>query len=79
MNTNVHNDIERFLAVLAGREPAGGLLEIRYRDPRTPARMRQQFHDAADTPAPARAIVRLATHSDVTNSARNAPHDCSLK
>jgi hypothetical protein len=65
MNTNAHNDIERFLTVLAGREPAGGLLEIRYRDPRTPARMRQQFHDATDTQAPARAIVRLATHSDV--------------
>jgi hypothetical protein len=65
MNTNAHNDIELFLTVLAGREPAGGLLEIRYRDPRTRARMRQQFYAAADTRRPARAIVRLAKHSDV--------------
>jgi hypothetical protein len=65
MNANAHNDIEGFLAVLAGREPAGGLLEIRYRDPRTPARLRQQFHDVSDPRRPARAIVRLATHSDV--------------
>jgi hypothetical protein len=65
MNTDAHNDIERFLTLLAGREPDGGLLEIRYRNPRTPARMRQQFHDAVDTRHSARAIVRLAARSDV--------------
>ena len=52
-------ELAQYLAMLAAREPAGGLLEIRYRDPRTRARMRQQFYAAADTRRPARAIVRL--------------------
>jgi hypothetical protein len=59
------SDLERYLALLAGREPAGGLLELRYRDPSTPARMRQQFHDAADTRKLALEILRLGSLSDV--------------
>jgi hypothetical protein len=65
MSTTTHTDLERFLKMLAGREPAGDLLEIRYRDPRSAARMRQRFHDAADTRRLAREILRLAKHSDI--------------
>jgi hypothetical protein len=67
MNTNTtpSADLERYFATLAGREPAGGLLEVRYRDARTHARMRQQFHDAADTRRLAIAVLDLAARSDV--------------
>jgi hypothetical protein len=65
MNANPTSDIERYLAILAGREPAGGLLELRSRDPRTPGRMRQQFHGAADTCNLALEILQLGPLSDV--------------
>jgi hypothetical protein len=58
-------DLTRYIAMLAAREPAGGLLELRYRDARAPARMRQQFHDLAAGARIARQILTLAAHSDV--------------
>jgi hypothetical protein len=66
--TNTHDgarELARYLAMLAAREPAGGLLEIRYRNPRTPTRMRQHFHHVANTGRIARHILALADHSDV--------------
>jgi hypothetical protein len=65
-NTNdAARELARYLAMLAAREPAGGLLEIRFRNPRTPARMRQHFHHIANTGRIARNILALAEHSDV--------------
>jgi len=64
-NTTTASELERYLALLTGRESAGGLLEIRYRDPRSPTRMRQQFHDTTDTRRLARHILSLAEQSDV--------------
>jgi hypothetical protein len=66
--TNTHDgarELARYLAMLAAREPAGGLLELRYRNPRTPTRMRQHFHHIANTGRIARHILALADHSDV--------------
>jgi hypothetical protein len=58
-------ELAQYLAMLAAREPAGGLLEIRYRNPQTPARMRQHFHHLDNTARIARHILALADHSDV--------------
>jgi hypothetical protein len=58
-------ELAQYLAMLAAREPAGGLLEIRYRNPRNPARMRQHFHHLDNTARIARHILALANHSDV--------------
>jgi len=54
-----------YLALLAGREPAGGLLEIRYRQPGSPGRMRQHWHPAGRPAGAAREILELAEHTDV--------------
>ena len=64
-NAQHTRELARYLAMLGAREPAGGLLEIRYRDRRTPGRMRQHFHDLANTGRIARQIQTLAEHSDV--------------
>jgi hypothetical protein len=67
MTNNHHStrELARYLAMLAAREPAGGLLELRYRNPQTPSRMRQHFHRLANTAQIARHILALAEHSDV--------------
>jgi len=57
--------LARYLALLAGREPAGGLLEIRYRHPDRHQRMRQRWHPAAHPARAAREILELAGHTDV--------------
>ena len=54
-----------YLALLAGREPAGGLLEIRYRQPDSPQRMRQHWHPAAHPAGAASEILELAKRTDV--------------
>ena len=54
----------RYLALLTGREPAGGLLEIRYRAP-PGGQMRQQWCTATRPAAAAREITRLAARTDV--------------
>jgi hypothetical protein len=58
-------ELVRYLALLAGREPAGGLLEIRYRHPDRHQRMRQHWHPAAHPARAAREILKLAEHTDV--------------
>jgi hypothetical protein len=58
-------ELARYLALLAGREPAGGLLEIRYRQPDSPGRMRQHWHPAERPAGAAREILELAEHTDV--------------
>src|ERR1017187_2325939 len=58
-------ELARYLALLAGREPAGGLLEIRYRHPDRHQRMRQRWHPAAHPARAAREILELAGHTDV--------------
>ena len=57
--------LARYLALLAGREPAGGLLEIRYRHPDENQRMQQHWHPTAHPAAAAREILKLAEHTDV--------------
>ena len=59
-----HVELVRYLALLAGREPAGGLLEIRYR-PGENQRMRQRWHHIAHPAGAAREILTLAEHTDV--------------
>ena len=57
-------DLVRYLSLLAGREPTGGLLEIRYRS-EAGARMRQQWFPAGRPAPAARRIVELAERTDV--------------
>ena len=57
-------DLVRYLSLLAGREPAGGLLEVRYRSA-AGVRMRQQWFPAGRPAPAARRIVELADHADV--------------
>jgi hypothetical protein len=57
-------ELVRYLALLAGREPAGGLLEIRYRHPGENQRMRQRWHPASRPTAAAREILKLAERTD---------------
>ena len=52
-----------FLAALGGREPTGGLLELRYRRPG--GGMGQEFHPASQPARAARAITRLGAETDV--------------
>ena len=67
MNRQPQPDAElvRYLALLAGREPAGGLLEIRYRHPAKHQRMHQHWHPTAHPARAAREILKLAEHTDV--------------
>jgi hypothetical protein len=58
------SDLMRYIAMLASREPAGGFLELRYRNPQGPG-MQQHFHYATNTTRIARHILTLAEHSDV--------------
>jgi hypothetical protein len=58
-------ELVRYLALLAGREPAGGLLEIRYRHPDRHQRMHQHWHPTTHPAAAAREILELAEHTDV--------------
>jgi hypothetical protein len=51
------------LAALGGCEPAGGLLEVRYR--RRGGGMGQEFHPATQPARAARAITRLGAETDV--------------
>ena len=58
------NELERYLHVLAGREPAGALLELRFR--RAPGRsMRQRFYPAARARRAAETALWLSQTSDV--------------
>lgn len=59
-----HLELVRYLVLLAGREPAGGLLEIRYRHPGESQRMAQSWHPALRPDAAAREILTLAEHTD---------------
>ena len=57
-------ELERYLAVLAGREPSGGLLELRFR--RGPGRpMRQRFYPAARTRRAAETALGLSQTHEV--------------
>jgi hypothetical protein len=60
----VDRDLVRYLSLLAGREPAGALIEIRYRVATGP-RMRQHWCPATRPAAAAREIRELAEHTDV--------------
>ena len=58
------NELERYLHVLAGREPAGALLELRFR--RAPGRsMRQRFYPAARARRAAETALWLSQTGDV--------------
>jgi hypothetical protein len=58
------DELERYLAALAGREPTGGLLELRFR--RGPGRpMRQRFYPAARARRLAETALWLSQTSDV--------------
>ena len=57
-------ELERYLAVLASREPSGGLLELRFR--RGPGRpMRQRFYPAARTRRAAETALGLSQTHEV--------------
>lgn len=55
----------RYLIALAGREPPGGLIEVRYRDPHRPARMRSSFHPGHAPADAAGEILMLGATTDV--------------
>ena len=58
------DELERYLAALAGREPTGGLLELRFR--RGPGRpMRQRFYPAERVRRAAETALWLSQTSDV--------------
>lgn len=58
------DELERYLAVLGGREPSGGLLELRFR--RGPGHpMRQRFYPAARGRRVAETVLWLSQTSDV--------------
>lgn len=62
--TDARAELERYLAVLAGREPTGGLLELRFRrGPDGP--MRQRFYPATRTRRVAETALWLSQTSDV--------------
>jgi len=63
--TDHTTELARYLAMLGASEPAGGLLELRYRNPSQPGTMRQRFHHVGNTTRMAREITLLAAHSDV--------------
>jgi hypothetical protein len=63
--TQTDTALVAYLALLASREPAGGLLEIRYRQPDSPGRMRQHWHPAERPAGAAREILELAERTDV--------------
>ena len=63
--TDHATELARYLAMLGASEPAGGLLELRYRNPSQPGTMRQRFHHVGNTTRMAREITLLAAHSDV--------------
>src|SRR5207244_857630 len=57
-------ELARFLQLLTGDEPAGGLIEIRHREPHA-ASMGQRFHAAQRPELIARLIFLLARTRDV--------------
>ena len=62
--TKARDELERYLAVLAGREPTGGLLELRFR--RGPGRpMRQRFYPAERARRVAETTLWLSQTSEV--------------
>ncbi|HEV7806752.1 MAG TPA: CHC2 zinc finger domain-containing protein [Solirubrobacteraceae bacterium] len=56
------SDVQRYLRALFARDERGALIEVRYR---YRDGMRRAFFDVTDTASAARAIVRLATRTDV--------------
>lgn len=57
------DELVQFLEALAGREPRGGLIEVRYREPE--GGMRQRFHRADRPELAARIILLLGQEQDV--------------
>jgi hypothetical protein len=58
-------ELVAYLLLLFGREPRGGLIEVRYRDPENPQGMRQRFHPAAQPARAARQLLALGQLTDV--------------
>src|SRR5438270_13753907 len=59
----VTTDLDRYLQVVAGPSPTGGLIEIR--SPNPAGTMRQTFTPATRPDLAANTITRLAAHTDV--------------